>query len=405
MAQRDAAWCTAIRHRLHVPDVLPDLAVKTWSSFSPAKGVTAERVTYATADGMTVPAIVYMPDPIPAEKLPGIVVVNGHGSDKFGWYAFWSGIEFARAGAMVVTYDPIGEGERNIDKKSNAGSHDGLPLEFGTRLAGLMQVDLMQAVTFLAQRKEVDPKRIAVLGYSMGSFVAGITGAIDPRIHALVLSGGGVFGGAGSYFDRGNKPCQVSPYRALSEVIDADERGHILFTLNADRGPTLVMNGLTDGVMGIPNTGPDWFAKLRTDTIAMHGSDANMFTTIFYPEVGHRPSWVTRDGLLWLQEQIHFTNWTRATIESAPLTHISEWAKANDVFITKNYLREDREGGLMAVGTDVPGVKRDDLMVLPSADWDRLKPQLIYETWAAKIMKQYPPEPMRDIPVAPVRTQ
>ncbi len=67
-------------------------------------------------------AIVYMPDPLPKKKMPGIVVVNGHGSDKFGWYAFWSGIQFARAGSMVVTYDLVGEGERNIDRKSAAGS-------------------------------------------------------------------------------------------------------------------------------------------------------------------------------------------------------------------------------------------------------------------------------------------
>ncbi len=37
----------------------------------------------------------------------------------------------------------------------------------------------MQGVTYLTQQPEVDSKRIAVLGYSMGSFVAGITGAIE----------------------------------------------------------------------------------------------------------------------------------------------------------------------------------------------------------------------------------
>jgi len=400
-AKRDAAWRAAIKQKLHVPEVLPALDAKVWSTFSPAKGVTAERVTYNTADGMMVPAIVYMPDPMPKGKLPGIVVVNGHGSDKFGWYAFWSGIEFARAGAMVVTYDPIGEGERNIDKKSQAGSHDTLPLPYGTRLAGLMQVDVMQAVTLLTQRKDVDAKRIAVLGYSMGSFIAGITGAIDPRIHAVVLSGGGVYGGAGSYFDRGSRPCQMPPYRALAEILPVEERGDILYTLNADRGPMLVMNGLNDTVMDIPHQGPDWFATTRTATIAMHGSETNVFTTVFYPEIAHRPSWVNRDGFLWLDDQIHFANWSRAQIEKAPLTHISEWANANSVFVPKGYIREDREGGLMAVGDDVPGVKRDDLMVLPSADWERLKSQLVYESWAEKIMK-YPAEPVADV-AAPVK--
>ncbi len=102
---------------------------------------------------------------------------------------------------MVVTYDPIGEGERNIDRKSQARSHDvwiapertKLGEEWGLRLAGLMQVDLMQAVSYLAGQPEVDANRIAVLSFSMGAFVGGITGAIDPAIHAVLLSGGGVF--------------------------------------------------------------------------------------------------------------------------------------------------------------------------------------------------------------------
>src|SRR6185312_736501 len=94
----------------------------------------------------------------------------------------YSGMLFAKAGAVVVTYDPIGEGERNIGRKSRAGAHDkwvdppaGLPrTDWGQRLAGLMQVDVMQAVSYLAARPEVDPSRIATVGYSMGSFVTGI---------------------------------------------------------------------------------------------------------------------------------------------------------------------------------------------------------------------------------------
>ncbi len=95
-------WRTRIRKILYVPDTLPKLEAKTWSTFSPTAGVLADRVTYQTLDGMLVPAVVYWPDPKVAHwtgKLPGIVVVNGHGGDKFSWYAYYSGMMFAKAGA------------------------------------------------------------------------------------------------------------------------------------------------------------------------------------------------------------------------------------------------------------------------------------------------------------------
>ena len=399
-AKRNEAWRAGIRTALHVPEQMPALEMKVWSEFEPASGVMAERVTYATADGMLVPAVVYRPNPEPKRRLPGIVIVNGHGSDKYGWYSYWSGVEFARAGAVVVTYDMIGEGERNGERRSQAGAHDKLPLEYGTRLTGLMLTDLMQAVTLLRERRDVDAKRIAVAGYSMGSFVAAIAGAIDLRIHAVVLSGAGVFDGAGGYYDTNKLPCQRPAYRALAFVVGAEERGPALMALNAERGPTLVMNGEQDTVMDLPHHDRAWFNGLRARTIALNGGERNVFTTVFYPGISHRTSWVNRDGFLWLEEQIHFGIWTRAQIEAMGETHISEWAKANGVLIAPSYMREDREGGLMAVGGDVPGLTRAQLTVLPEAEWERLKNQLTYDAWAAKVMKQYPPEPVADIVLA-----
>jgi hypothetical protein len=389
-AARIKQWRAQVRHQLYVPDTLPRLEARTWSSFSPTSGVVAERVTYQTAAGMLVPAIVYRPEHITG-KLPAIVVVNGHGGDKTSWYAFYSGMLFARAGATVVTYDPIGEAERNIDKKSRTGAHDRIvppppgvsETDWGQRLAGLMQVDLMQAVSYLASRPEIDPHRIAVVGYSMGSFVSGIAGAIDTRIHAVLLSGGGDFDGPGGYFDSNPLPCQSPPYRSLSVLGD---RGAVLYALNADRGPTLVMNGDADTVMDMAHHPPAWFDSVRARAIALRGTDANIFTTILYPGVSHRTSWVTRDGVTWLNQQIHFANWNAATIASTPITHISTWAHAHNVDIAPNYIREDREGGLDALGTGLPGIPREDLMVLPPSEWERSKDRLIYEAWAQKTM-------------------
>ncbi len=79
-AKRDAKWRADVKSVFHVPAVLPPVHAKTWSSFSPAKSVKADRVTYDTADGMVVTAIVYMPDPLPKGAMPGLVVVNGHGA-------------------------------------------------------------------------------------------------------------------------------------------------------------------------------------------------------------------------------------------------------------------------------------------------------------------------------------
>jgi hypothetical protein len=401
---RDAAWRAQIRKTLYVPNHLPALEAKVWSTFSPTPGVLADRVTYRTADGMLVPAIVYRPDPKTVHwkgKLPGVVIVNGHGGDKFSWYAFYSGMMFAKAGAEVVTYDPIGEGERNIDKKSRAGSHDKwvdppAPLprtDWGQHLGGLMQVDALQAVRYLQSRPEVDPTRIAMAGYSMGSFVSGITGAIwspqdGPALHAVLLSGGGTFDDAadgGKSFDVGSLPCQAPVWLSLKVLGDEfHQRGAVLYALNADRGPMFVENGSQDEVMDIPHRTPEWFAALRAQAAALHGSEQNMFTTHVDPGKSHRTAWVERPGVEWLDGQIHFALWTPTQIASMPTTHISTWAAASNVDITKSYLREDREGGLDALGTGLPGLPREDLMVLPAADWNKLKDQLTYESWAAK---------------------
>jgi hypothetical protein len=294
---------------------------------------------------------------------------------------------------MVVTYDPVGEGERNENKISRAGSHDawvsppaGLArTDWGQRLAGLMQVDVMQAVSYLAAQPEVDPKRIAVAGYSMGGFIVGITGAIDTRIHAVLISGGGVYDGPGGYFDSNPLPCQMPPYKALFTLGD---RGAVLYALNAERGPMLVMNGSNDTVMDMAHHLPDWFDAVRNRTLALVGPDSraakNMFTTVVYPGISHRPSWVDRQGVAWLNEQIHFAIWDAKTIATEPTTHVGDWIKANNVDLASGFNREDREAGLNALGTGFPGIKHDDLMALPQDEWLREKDRLTYEAWAAK---------------------
>src|ERR1039458_10502736 len=61
-----------IRDNFFVPDPLPPLAAKTHRVFSPAPGVKAEGVSYATQLGARVLAILYLPDPLPKGKIPAL---------------------------------------------------------------------------------------------------------------------------------------------------------------------------------------------------------------------------------------------------------------------------------------------------------------------------------------------
>jgi hypothetical protein len=317
--------------------------------------------------------------------------VNGHGGDKYSWYAFYAGILYAKAGATVLTYDPIGEGERNAQRKSGTRQHDRSvpPDEMARRMSGLMITDVMQAVSYLSQRPGVDPTRIAAMGYSMGSFVLSLTCAIDTRLNSCVLTGGGNLDGPGGYWDSSNKPmCQSIPYKSLSFLGD---RGAVIYDLHASRGPTLIFNGSEDTVVGVPEMGRPFFEDLRKRTIARHGSEKNVFDFGFEPGAGHRPYFLTRPVALWLEQKLHFPNWTAAGIAKMPETHISEWAQRNNVFVDRLYATELREGGTRALGSGIPGVPRESLDALPADQWEREKEQFVYETWIARAKAQLRP--------------
>jgi hypothetical protein len=134
-----------------------ELKDKLYGRFSPTTDVTADRVSYATEYGMRVPAIVYHRAGATINLHPGLIII---GKDKS--YSYAAGIVYARAGAVVLTFDPVGEFERDWQKRSGVAlPDDGL----AQRRAELMQMDIAQGTRYLASRKDVDPKHIAVIDF------------------------------------------------------------------------------------------------------------------------------------------------------------------------------------------------------------------------------------------------
>jgi dienelactone hydrolase len=363
---------------LFIDSPLPPLDARTFAKLPVNDNVRIEHVTFATQYGLRIPAIVYIPMH-PHGKVPAIIIVNGHGGDKSSWYAVYTGLLYATSGAVVVTYDPAGEFERSATRASEAGEHDKpIPgLTHTERVGGLMIEDAQQAIRYAASRPEVDSSRIAVLGYSMGSFhtilATALAGPQLPKIHAVLLSGGGNLDGAEQYWDTGHAVnCQAAPYRALDFFPGGgDARGPILYALRARSGPTLALNGTEDSLITKFNELEPFFIDLRKRIAAVSGSQTNLPETIWYEHVGHRPSFMTRAAALWLDTQLHFPNWTHAQIEAFPTVRAIDWVTKTGVRISRGYQVEQKEGGILALDLHIPGLTREQLTAVPGDEWQK----------------------------------
>jgi cephalosporin-C deacetylase-like acetyl esterase len=81
-------------------------------------------------------------------------------------------------------------------------------------------LDCRCAAAWLAARPEVDPKRLGILGTSLGSFVAALTGEMEPRLNrvAILLGGGGL---VDAFYDH---PL-AAPYRRVYELLGGTKEG------------------------------------------------------------------------------------------------------------------------------------------------------------------------------------
>ena len=164
-----------------------------------AEGFRIEKVIYDSQPGFPVTALLYLPDAKPgkkAGKLPAIVVAPGHTpTGKMSDFNFAS--TFARNGFAVLSYDPIGQGERlqypDPAKPGSSlatrptGEHGeaGLqPALIGDAVARYFAWDGMRAVDYLESRPEIDSNRIGAFGCSGGGAMTALLGALDSRIKA-----------------------------------------------------------------------------------------------------------------------------------------------------------------------------------------------------------------------------
>jgi cephalosporin-C deacetylase-like acetyl esterase len=162
-------------------------------------GYVIEKLVFESFPGYHVPALLYRPERGGA-AVPGILSPCGHSAvGKAGDTYQILHVNLARRGYVVLTYDPVGQGERSQfwDAKRSRSRFDlacgehcvlGNPLYLlGTSLARYRIWDGMRGLDYLASLPGVDASRLGCVGNSGGGTLTSYIAALDERVRVPVI--------------------------------------------------------------------------------------------------------------------------------------------------------------------------------------------------------------------------
>ena len=130
-----------------------------------------------SSDGLKLAGVVRVPDGIQSgEKRPAFIVMHGFGTNMDCVTEIAADKMLSALGYVTMRFDMRGcglsEGERG-------------------RIMCLEEVaDASNALSYLQSHPNVDPARIGMIGSSFGAAVAVYCGGVDPRVAAVISSGG-----------------------------------------------------------------------------------------------------------------------------------------------------------------------------------------------------------------------
>ncbi|MGA3012002.1 MAG: acetylxylan esterase [Terracidiphilus sp.] len=163
-----------------------------------ADGFQIKKILFDSQPNFPVTALLYLPDGLPTgRKHPAILITPGHYPESKA-IDYRTSALFARNGFIVLSYDPIGQGERlQYPDPANPGSslasrptgeHGEAslqPMLIGDAFARYVLWDAMRGIDYLSELPEVDPHRIGALGCSGGGAMSALVGALDKRVAAI----------------------------------------------------------------------------------------------------------------------------------------------------------------------------------------------------------------------------
>ncbi len=155
-------------------------------------GYRIEKILYESRPHHHITATLYLPAGTP--PFPGVLMPIGHSANgKAAEYVQRGSILLAKHGLAVLTYDPIGQGERSqllddrgrpaISGSTTEHTMAGIgALLVGRGTATYRVWDGIRSLDYLASRPEIDPQRLGCTGCSGGGTLTSYLMALDDRI-------------------------------------------------------------------------------------------------------------------------------------------------------------------------------------------------------------------------------
>lgn len=150
----------------------------------PLPGGRELHVTYRAGDGHPIPALLLLPGA--GHPAPGAVLVHGYSSRKEDVSRPVGRALLTRGIASLALDLPL-HGSRTDPVQQQS-------MRNPTRVVALWRealADVRLGLRYLGARPEIDAQCLALVGYSMGSFLATVIAADEPAVRAIVLAAGG----------------------------------------------------------------------------------------------------------------------------------------------------------------------------------------------------------------------
>jgi cephalosporin-C deacetylase-like acetyl esterase len=194
IARRDEVRRRIVELVGDIPATSGPIHAKVFDTFQ-EDGFTIENIAYESCPDYWVTANVYVPQG--AGPFPAMIIAPGHGAGKASQYT-WAA-NFARAGILVLSIDPMGQGERmqhwddelGRSKLEGSGDHEHAnqtALLIGQHIGRYWFADGIRGVDYLIARPDVITDRIGTFGCSGGGTAAAYLAAMESRIRVAAVA-------------------------------------------------------------------------------------------------------------------------------------------------------------------------------------------------------------------------